>query len=360
MSLFESDEPLMPARERKFAKHEILEQYLKRWFPILATQPGKRLLYVDGFAAHGEYAGGAPGSPLVAIEAAVASQERLTKPVRIVLIEKEAGVFKHLKKVVDDQRSKLAGLSSQIELPEPIQGDCETEVNRLIDEHQQNRAQLGPAFFFLDQFGYSQFSIDLIARILRHPMCETFSFLNWLTMHPWLTDPLKAAGLTKAMGGTEWQKVIPLSGAKREQEFRDLYITALKKRAHARYVYPFEMRGSDGRLLYWLFFCTNNIRGLEVMKTAMWKVDSTGSFTFQEGMSGQFTFFAYTDQNLAEDLYRKFRGQKANTQQVREYVLVETPHYRFGTALQLLERRKPSLIVSRVGPAKDQIITFAP
>lgn len=36
------------------AKHEILENYLKAWFPILSRWSG-RIIYLDGFAGPGIY-----------------------------------------------------------------------------------------------------------------------------------------------------------------------------------------------------------------------------------------------------------------------------------------------------------------
>ena len=48
------------------AKHDLLANYLKRWFPILSRYQS-RLLYVDGFAGPGEYRDGSEGSPLLVL-----------------------------------------------------------------------------------------------------------------------------------------------------------------------------------------------------------------------------------------------------------------------------------------------------
>jgi len=57
------------------AKLEILKAYLQAWMPILARQAASRdrgceIVYVDAFSGPGEYSGGEPGSPLVAIRVA--------------------------------------------------------------------------------------------------------------------------------------------------------------------------------------------------------------------------------------------------------------------------------------------------
>jgi len=48
------------------AKHDILERYLERWFPILSSHGG-RLAYIDGFAGPGVYSAEERGSPILAL-----------------------------------------------------------------------------------------------------------------------------------------------------------------------------------------------------------------------------------------------------------------------------------------------------
>src|SRR5690242_20600084 len=51
------------------AKHAILREYLGAWFPII-SKFNQRVVYLDGFCGPGEYKGGEPGSPIVALEVA--------------------------------------------------------------------------------------------------------------------------------------------------------------------------------------------------------------------------------------------------------------------------------------------------
>jgi three-Cys-motif partner protein len=50
------------------AKHQILRSYLDAWLPIMARWNG-RIIFLDGFAGPGRYAGGEEGSPLIALRA---------------------------------------------------------------------------------------------------------------------------------------------------------------------------------------------------------------------------------------------------------------------------------------------------
>lgn len=326
------------------AKHQILEEYLKRWLPILARQSrlvadaNGRLLYVDGFAGAGEYVGNVPGSPLVAIQAALRQCHEFPVPFQIKLIELRPDRVAHLRNIVAERRAAL-GNHQKLIIDDPIEGDCETEIHKLIADHEQMRRKLGPALFFLDQFGYSSFSMGLIGRILKHDVCEVFSYLNWNLLHPFMTDETKWTGITKAFGGDEWKQVLGLSGKQKEDRFREVYLHALRTRAGARYSYPFAMRDQTDRVIYWLFFCSNNIRGLEEMKEAMWRVDRSGGFEFSDKHASQIgPLFSYDDDALAHDLISSLNGKEMTVAAVQEYVLLNTPAYSFKTALGKLER----------------------
>lgn len=58
------------------AKHEILRRYLGAWFPILGTY-NRRIVYIDGFCGPGQYKGGEPGSPIIALQEAINHKQRL-------------------------------------------------------------------------------------------------------------------------------------------------------------------------------------------------------------------------------------------------------------------------------------------
>lgn len=328
------------------AKHQILQGYLQRWLPILARQSqnmgrgNARLLYVDGFAGAGEYIDNIPGSPIVAIQTALASTTAFTVPTRIKLIEIRPDRVANLRKLVEQMRPELTR-SGRIVVDDPIQGDCERVINQLIDEHEQCRQRLGPALFFLDQFGYSSFSMQLIGRILKNDVCEVFSYLNWNMLNPFMADTTKHSGIIKAFGGSEWMEVLDLHGKAREDRFRDIYLAALRSRAGAAYSYPFAMRDPNDRVIYWLFFCSNNIRGLEEMKAAMWGVDRSGGFEFSDKHADSLgKLFTYGDDELGRDLLDAFDGQTLTVGEVREFTLVNTPACIYKGALGDLERTK--------------------
>jgi len=324
------------------AKHAILKAYFDRWLLILSRHSAKirkggRLLYVDGFAGAGEYTGDIPGSPVVAINAALEQHKNFSVPVQIQLIELQADRVAHLQKVVDSLRPQLK-VAGKIVVEDPIQGDCETVINRMIAERERQREPLGPALFFLDQFGYSFFSMRLINHILAHNMCETFSYLNWNRLYPYMTDQTKHESISRAFGGDEWKEVVPLRGQQKEDRFREIYLSALRERGGAQYACPFVMRDKTDRVIYWLFFSTNNIKGLEEMKKAMWTVDRSGGFEFSDRHVQSFgQLFNYTDETLTDDLAADLDAKELKVSEVKEYILVNTRAYRYKGALGLLE-----------------------
>lgn len=340
----EPKETVYSAEPHTLAKHDILREYLKRWLPILARQSeivgctDGRLLYVDGFAGAGEYTNDIPGSPLVAIKTALNHSRGFPVPTQIKLIEIRSDRVSHLRSLVDKLRPDLTR-SGRIIVDDPIEGDCEEVINRIIAEHENQRKRLGPALFFLDQFGYSSFSMRLIGRILTHEVCEVFSYLNWNLLHPFMSDQTKHAGITRAFGGDEWMQVVDLHGREKEHRFRDIYLAALRKRAGVLYAYPFAMRDHSDRVIYWLFFCSNNLRGLEEMKRAMWTVDRSGGFEFSDRHAPSFgKLFKYEDAELANDLVAALDGQTRTVGEVEEYILVNTPACNYKRALGILER----------------------
>jgi three-Cys-motif partner protein len=330
-----SDDLLDDAEAHTLAKHRILQEYLKGWLPILGRGQNNRLLYFDGFAGCGELTQGHPGSPVVAIRTALEAMSSSGVPLEVKMVEREKDRCAYLFEIVKRERSDLQQLNHLIRVDDPICGECEAAVTTLLNQHAKASKQLGPAFFFLDQYGYAGFSMDLVRRILSHGMCETFSYLNWQRMHPYFTDPTKAETFTRALGGEEWRDVKDLRDQARVERFREIYVNALHARAGAKYVYDFAMRGADHRLIYWLFFSTNSLKGLEVMKKAMWKVDSTGRFEFSDRDANQGMLVTYTQSMLADDLDRQLRGREMTSAELREHVLTQTPEYRWNEAILL-------------------------
>jgi three-Cys-motif partner protein len=181
------------AEPHTLAKHAILHRYLQAWFPILARQTASfrqqygsakssEILFIDGFAGPGEYSGGQPGSPVIALRAALEHQHEFPIPVRMLFIESRLDRFRNLQRVLEPFFEQAQG-SLNVRAVEPRHGDCDTELSRILDEFERTGISFGPALAFLDQFGYGAVSMDLIARILRFGQCEVFTYLDYKDMN---------------------------------------------------------------------------------------------------------------------------------------------------------------------------------
>ena len=71
------------------------------------------------------------------------------------------------------------------------------------------------------------------------------------------------------------------------------------------------MRDKNGRVVYYLFFATNNALGHVKMKESMWKVDPLGEFKFSDATNPdqQVLFSEPPTAGLANDLASRFTGQ---------------------------------------------------
>ncbi|MFH1717663.1 MAG: three-Cys-motif partner protein TcmP [Planctomycetota bacterium] len=356
--------PIWESSAHTLAKHRILENYLKAWVPIMARQSHKlgiskaELLFVDGFAGPGRYAGGEPGSPILAIESVLEHSYEFPIPISFLFIEEHNERHAILQNIVEDYRKRI-GESRRISSVRVEKGDCERVLNEILDIYEKTKRKIGPAFFFLDQSGYSDVSLQLIQRVMSQPQCEVFSYLNWDHMNRFLGDKTKWPSLDRTFGGPEWRPALGLESNERSVFTLGTYKTALEKKSGSKYVWHFAMCDTNDKLLYWLFFCTNSLRGLELMKRAMWKVDPGGGFRFsdKDNPSQLNLFRDYQDEMLAEDLSVSLEGKVRTVSQVKEIVLTQTPAYTYTKALKLLEKEHKLIVINP--PPRRRKGTFA-
>ena len=135
-------------------------------------------------------------------------------------------------------------------------GDCDSVLNRLLDNCERDRIQFGPALAFLDQFGYGDVSMNLIRRIMACPQCEIFSYLDYKDMNRWITDQDKAPAYTRAFRRrlNGWSASNFLSDSV-SQGLLDRYRAAHDKdKGNSKFVVSFSMFDKNDDPLYWLFF----------------------------------------------------------------------------------------------------------
>jgi three-Cys-motif partner protein len=297
-------------------------------------------LFIDGFAGPGEYTDGKEGSPVIALKAALKNASRFNSTIYFLFIESRPDRFEHLNQVLARYSAEIANAPKVNVLP-PQCGECTEVLRKLLAGTKAKNKRHGPWLAFLDQFGYSQVPMSLIAEIMNGESCEVLTYLEFRRLGQFITDESKWPSITAAFGGEEWKKAIPLREQARERCIAETYADALRQRAGATYVWHFAMKGENNALIYWLFFCTRSVRGLEEMKKAMRRVDDSGSFVFSDAANpDQLSLMSIglAEGWLSAHLARHFRGQTVTLDQIRHHVLVDTPLVTFKKALAELER----------------------
>lgn len=284
------------------AKHKILRKYLDAWFPILGAY-NKRLVYLDGFSGPGRYTGNEPGSPIVALESALTHRAKLTSELVFLFIEERM-----------DRAECLDGEIAKLQCPDHFKitverGSFADKTGRILDELDSAGNQLAPTFALIDPFGFSGIPYALIQRLLAKGKCEVLITFMVDSINRWLTHPDEniRAHIVETFGTDEAIEVAKEIGD-RVTALKNLYHRQLNKAA--RFVRYFELRDRDDRVVYYLFFASNNSTGHLKMKEAMWKVDPLGAFTFSDSTdpNQQILFANPSMAALAPNLASKFRG----------------------------------------------------
>lgn len=246
-----------------------------------------RIVIIDGFAGPGRYLGGEEGSPLIALRALLGHPHMQTSraglEVRFCFIEERADRAAAL-----DQ--ELAAFRAQRPPPSWVHVDVANTqfapfLNRVLDEIETRGQALAPTFAFIDPFGFSGVPMQLIGRIARNPKCEVLiSFmLESISRWAWFGNAAIEAHLNELFGTTAWKALAEERDPDRRRDgLVELYRTQLVTKAGLPYVINFEMVDRGNRTEYFLYFGTKSLKGLSVMKQAMWKTDPIGGQLFAD------------------------------------------------------------------------------
>jgi len=340
------------------AKHSILEEYLKAWFPIL-TKWNDRIVYLDGFAGPGVYRGGEEGSPLIAIRTALdANILNPNSKITFLFIDNDQARTTVLRQILTDRITLPNNMTYEV-----ITANFADELNQTLDGIEQDGHNLAPTFAFIDPFGYGGFPMELVTRLLNYRSCEVLiTFMDGFVNR--FLDPSHENTVNGLFGTDEWQQARQIPTTTRRIDFLlELYNNQLKTRVGTKFVRTFRMTDENERIIYDLIFATKHPKGMEVMKKAMEKVMSKGNYRFSDRSTpGQSVMLDFIDKDWqvkdgADRVFDKFRGQKVSSGVIRDFVLGETPHRLWRPFLAYLEKQNPTKIVF-VSDRKRNTLTY--
>jgi len=287
-------------------KHLVLEGYLKAWLPII-SRFNKRILFIDGFAGPGLYEHGEYGSPLIALNTFKDHSNLRHGNFEIIFyfIEKDEGRNQTLTGLINDLKPNLPGeFNVHIE-----QGDFNGSMTDALNEIDNQNKQLAPCFAMIDPFGVSDTPMSIIERILNNDKSEVYISLMYEWINRFKEHENFERYLDELFGCNDWRDGIDIADSMDRKDFMfNLYKSQLKK-AGAKYVVHFELYEGN-RLVYAIFFGTKHLKGCDLMKQAIWKIDPFGDFSFHGTRSSQVELgLEFNDfSSLVNSLQDKFRG----------------------------------------------------
>lgn len=264
-----------PLEPHTAAKHSILRRYLQGYYPKMASGQN-RIVFVDGFAGPGVYAGGEDGSPVIALNALIEHSyfpRMTTSEFLFLFIEENRARFEMLRRTV-------AGRQLHPNVKASVRrGTFAEHMGQVLDSLGEKR--MAPAFVMVDPFGVKGLPLDLLRRLASFPKTELLITFIYESLSRFLGSGEMEPHLDGLFGTRGWREALSLRGSRRKEFLSDLYASQLKS-IGMEYVRLFEMRDGGNRTEYFLAFATHHREGLRVMKDAMWKVDPAGGLHFSD------------------------------------------------------------------------------
>lgn len=311
------------------AKHDILRSYLSGWFPVLSAYNG-RIVFLDGFAGPGRYENGEPGSPLIALKTLLDHSHfsKMKCEFLFIFCEQDPKRFASLEVEIANLKATYNPWPPHVKIS--LLGKAfEAMATSIIDEIKKQKRQLAPTFAFVDPFGFSGIPMEMLRDLLASPRCELF--VNYMVDS---VNRFANAGnvdhhLGELFGTDRYKEAIDQQGKSRQQFLHDLYEEQLKSVCGFHHVQSFGMINNTGHISYYLFYGTRSIKGLELMKDAMWKIDPGGDFRFSDRLAGQTVLFIedlLDTGPLRKALLAEFAGRTVTIDQLEEFTIVRTPY----------------------------------
>jgi three-Cys-motif partner protein len=267
------------------AKHRLYKKYLDAWWPIL-LQPSAasghswpRVTYVDAFAGPGEYAEGAEGSPVFALDRLLGheavSRMRLSRDrVQLIFTEERHDRLEHLDALLVSRFGPLDQLPVTVT---SCRAEAGAATGTLLNE---TKAWGNPVLAVFDSWGNVGVPLSLVGQLAKNRASEVIVTFgpNWFSRR----EQMEPDHLDLVFGGRVfWETADRQSApADRWRTWLATYRDALR-RAGFRYQLQFEIVPHTGQPLY-LVFGTGHEKGVEVMKEAMWKVDGNDGMGFRD------------------------------------------------------------------------------
>ncbi len=277
------DEPPPQIESHSKAKLRVLRSYLRAYFDRLNVNLAReefRLDLIDGFAGGGTFSENGStlsGTPLIMLEEAIAASERLNRirikhlkvDCKFYFVDKEKAHTDHLHKVLSYNGYKVDGEKIVV-----LAGPFESKIEAIIETIQQRQPRAGRAIFLLDQTGFSQVQLALIARIFRElPSAEVILTFAADALVNYLEDTPQAVNMLSPLQLQESQifdLIQSRDGAGGRALVQRILFNQIRTMTGAPYVTPFFIRPDLSRRALWFLHLSRHPTARDVMVQQHW------------------------------------------------------------------------------------------
>ena len=321
----EKNSVVWPAAPHTLAKHSVYRQYLSKWMPIMIHSWKGNVTYAEGYAGPGVYAGGEPGSPVIALETLIHDPDLRVKArdLRFLFVERD-------KRRVERLRERLAVAARPVALQDLSRygidlaveaGNCDPTLIETLSKH---NAWGRPMLVVLDTYG-TGVNLDIVRRIAGNPSSEVI-----ITFEPqYFVRHTEVAYGDAVFGDPEWRRVAELPSDTKAEWIARRYRKVLHD-AGFPFVLTFELADGKGHSLF-LVFGTTHVRGLQKMKEAMWEVDPVQGIKYRDPADPDQQLLDVElephTEPLRRELHRHLRqapGHTASVGDLRRFALYQT------------------------------------
>lgn len=312
------------------AKHDILTRYLGAWFGIFgSSRHHQRVNVLDGFAGPGRYDDDEPGSPVLTLTTLLDHRAFTTfngTTFNFIFNEWNDERFASLQGVLADVKESLAPWPETVRVVERNQ-NFQVLARELLDSIPTGK-RLAPTFAFIDPFGYKDVPMSLIRDLVSHSSCELFIYFDFNSVNRFANAGIVDPHFTALFGCDDYKNAPPADEG-RGQFIHDLYERQLKKECNFAHICSFEMVNKSGHTGSYLFFCTRDDQAYDKMKEAMWKLAPGGGYKFDDRLAGADVLFEDEANTgpLQDELAQHFAGRTMPFDEVKQYVVKETPFH---------------------------------
>ena len=326
------NEPPPAIEEHSKAKLTVLRKYLGAYFDRLGAIPARdefRLDLVDGFAGGGTFRDGndiQSGTPLIMLEECESARHRLnqnrTKPLRcdfmMHFVDVNPDHTAHLRRELSDRgyHANDKGIVLHTSKFEDV-------ADGIISDIRRRQPKAGRAIFLLDQTGFSQVELTLVAKILKMlPRAEvilTFA-ADALFNHLAITPALIRAVAPLALPESRIRELIQLRNDNSGRALRQRVLREhIRTITGATYDTPFYIRPKQSRRALLFLHLSRHPAARDVMIQCHWN-----SFnTFEHYGSGGLDMLGWDALNTGTPPL--FRFEDIDAKQMRKQLLNSMP-----------------------------------